>query len=297
VSGVQKATDARKDMAAQLLMKAMAHKNIPFNFVTSSYFKSYVDFVSASVFTAPTRYDLVKALEHICDTIATRVQNQLRRSPYMAICTDSWTSNGRHLTAVTAGNPGCTIYLNSYENLGSDSADAGAGALSDCVMTSLGYKVDMDPASSDFPHGKVAIMTSDTTNVMPATARELGKLPLCKGLLWAPCFPHVCNLLLLDQLKVPAIANLLAHSRTITAVFRNGSFRKLFLMCAAHFAHLVSSCDLILYVLSAAREAWLQVVLRSSLLLLTLTADAGMPKIPTASCKRLARHASPPSAS
>jgi hypothetical protein len=103
--------------------------------------------------------------------------------------------------------------------------------LHDCTMTSLGYKVDMDPGKPEYPHGKLSVMTSDTTSIMPAIARELGKLPLCKGLVWAPCFPHVCNLLLLDQLKVPAIAKLLAHSRQITAVFRVGGFRKLFLMC------------------------------------------------------------------
>jgi hypothetical protein len=49
---------------------------------------------------------------------------------------------------------------------------------------------------------------------------------------WAPCLAHVANLLLLDQLKVPAIASLLAHAKQIAKVFRAGNFSKLFLLCA-----------------------------------------------------------------
>jgi hypothetical protein len=75
-------------------------------------------------------------------------------------------------------------------------------------------------------------MSSDTTALMPATARALGTSKLCKGMQWAPCLAHVANLLLLDQLKVPAIASLLAHAKQIAKVFRSGNFRKLFLLCA-----------------------------------------------------------------
>jgi hypothetical protein len=39
---------------------------------------------------------------------------------------------------------------------------------------------------------------------------------------------HVANLLLLRQLRVPAIASLLAHAKQIAKVFRVGNFRKLF---------------------------------------------------------------------
>jgi hypothetical protein len=99
-------------------------------------------------------------------------------------------------------------------------------------MISLGFKVDMDPHDSNFPTAKVAMMTSDTTALMPATARALGTSKLCKGMQWAPCMAHVANLLLLDQLKVPAIASLLAHAKQIAKVFRVGNFRKLFLLCA-----------------------------------------------------------------
>ena len=64
-------------------------------------------------------------------------------------------------------------------------------------------------------------------------ARALGKTNLCKGMQWASCFSHVCNLNLLDQLQVPAIANMLAHAKQIAKVFRSGHFRKLFMMCVS----------------------------------------------------------------
>jgi hypothetical protein len=81
----------------------------------------------------------------------------------------------------------------------------------------------MDPHDSNFPTAKVAVMTSDTTALMPATARALGTSKLCNGMQWAPCMAHVANLLLLDQLKVPTIASLLAHAKQIARVFRVGN--------------------------------------------------------------------------
>jgi hypothetical protein len=89
----------------------------------------------------------------------------------------------------------------------------------------------MDPHDSNFPTAKVAVMTSDTTALMSATARALGTSKFCKGMQWAPCMANVANLLLLDQLKVPTIASLLAHAKQIARVFRVGNFRKLFLLC------------------------------------------------------------------
>jgi hypothetical protein len=228
----KKANKFSHKRATQLLMQALAHKNVPFNFVTSPAFQEYVDYVSESKHHAPTRWDLVKALEEICDILAAKTQKQMSDSLCLAVCADSWSSAGRHLTAVTGGNPGLNVYLNSYENLGSEDAQSAADAIQGCLMTSLGFQVDMDPQDANFPTAKVAVMTSDTTALMPATARALGTSKLCKGMQWAPCLAHVANLLLLDQLKVPAIASLLAHAKQIAKVFRAGNFRKLFLLCA-----------------------------------------------------------------
>jgi hypothetical protein len=212
-------------------MQALARKNVPFNFVTSLAFQEYVDHVSESKRHASTRWDLVKALEEICDIFMAKTQKQMSESLFLAVCADSWSSAGRHLTAVTGGNPGLNIYPNSYENLGSEGAQGAADAIQQCGMTRLGFKVDMDLHDSNFPTAKVAVMTSDTTALMPATARALGTSKFCKGMQWAPCIAHVANLLLLDQLKVPAIASLLAHAKQIARVFRTGNFRMLFLLC------------------------------------------------------------------
>jgi hypothetical protein len=67
---------------------------------------------------------------------------------------------------------------------------------------------------------------------MPATSRELAKKPMFQCLVWFPCFSHVANLCLLDMLKVPAIAGLLASAKQITTTFRVGNFRKQFVAYA-----------------------------------------------------------------
>jgi hypothetical protein len=229
---VKKATKSDQTVANQLLMKALAQKNIAFSFVESEYFQAYVSYITAGLYKAPSRHHLVAALEDICDVLTTKIRQVLTASPYMSICADSWTKAGRHVTAITAGSPGQSIYMNSYENLGSDTAEVSAMAIHECIMVSLGLKPDMSSSELSFPVGKVAVMTSDTTAVMPATAKRLGEMDLCKGLVWAPCFSHVANLLLLDQLKVHAIADLLAHAKQIVTTFRVGNFRKLFIMCA-----------------------------------------------------------------
>jgi hypothetical protein len=229
LSGVTKASLADHKAAAQLLMKALAEKNVPFNFVTSPYFQAYVAFVSGLSYSTPSRYDVVKALEDICDILCTKMQKQLAKTPFLSIQADSWSSAGRHVTAVMGGVAGNIMYLNSYENHGADNAEASAAAIHDCVLASMGLKPDLNPADPSYPEAKVSVAITDTTYVMPATARELRKKPLFKGMLWGPCFPHVANLFLLDQLKIPAVAQLLAHSKQITITFRSGNFRKLFL--------------------------------------------------------------------
>jgi hypothetical protein len=81
---------------------------------------------------------------------------------------------------------------------------------------------------------------------MPATNKALNKFALFKGCSWVPCFSHVGNLALLDQLKIPSIAKLLSHAKQIVTVFRAGTFRKVFLLCASALLdglqHSATSC-------------------------------------------------------
>jgi hypothetical protein len=71
-------------------------------------------------------------------------------------------------------------------------------------------------AAEALPVSKVAGVTSDTTNVMPATMRELGRLPIFKGCIWVTCACHVLNSFLLDQVKqVEQIKELLVLAKGI----------------------------------------------------------------------------------
>jgi hypothetical protein len=142
------------------------------------------------------------------------------------------------VTAITAGRPGLTIYMNSYENLCTDDAVLGAEAIAACILTSLGLEEGCDTDNTAYP-SKLAVLTSDTTAMMPAMARRLRKMPLCKGLVWAPCFSHVANLLLQDQLHVPDTTELLAHAKQIVLTFRSGSFRKLFIPNAVSLSYVL----------------------------------------------------------
>jgi hypothetical protein len=71
-------------------------------------------------------------------------------------------------------------------------------------------------------------MTSDTTNLMPATAMKLrGEYPLFKNMLWVPCSPHVLSLFLQDQAKsIPSIKHHLSDSKDIYTVFGSGAPKK-----------------------------------------------------------------------
>jgi hypothetical protein len=109
-------------------------------------------------------------------------------------------------------------------------------AIHECIIVSLGLKPDMSSSELSFPVGKVAVMPSDTTAVMPATAKLLGEVDLCKGLdvvlRYLASVPLSRGQLLLDQLKVFAITDLLAHAKQIVTTFPVGNFRKLFIICA-----------------------------------------------------------------
>lgn len=155
VVAVKQAGRPECKVAAQLLMKALAEKNVPFNFVTSKYFQAYVAFVSGLTYRAPSRYNLIASLEQISEIIATKVLKTFTNAAFMGICADSWTSGGRHVTAITAGLPGTSLYLNSYDNLGADDAVTTAAALHECVLVSMQLPRDMDQSNSMYPTGKV----------------------------------------------------------------------------------------------------------------------------------------------
>lgn len=193
-------------------------------------FADCISFLSEGRHASVTRYHLMLALQNLCSRIDSKKCNILSDYSLIGFSADSWTKDGRHMTAMTTGNPGTSFYLNSY--LGSDTAVASADAIHQCMLGSLRLPCDLDSKDPKYPFAKVSVFTSDTTNVMPATNRELCKIPMFKGCVWVSCFPHVGNLFLLDQLKIPSIAKLLSHAKQIALTFRVGAFRKIFLRCA-----------------------------------------------------------------
>ena len=225
------ATKADCRFAAELLMKALAERGVAFDFTTNRYFQAFVSFVSKKRHSAPSRYELVKALDDITERISQKLREMLERTAFVGICVDAWTKAGRHLSAVTGGSPGISALLNAYETHGADNAENTAIAIIDCVLSAMGHDPDMPTEHASFPTAKVSVITTDTTNMMPAMARLLAEHPLCLGAVWARCFAHVGNLLLLDQLKVHSVGQLLAHCTQAVRVFRIPAIRKLFLMC------------------------------------------------------------------
>jgi hypothetical protein len=219
--------------ATELLMKALAEKNVPFNFVSSRYFQAYVKKISQQRYSAPSRYYLLKSLDFLSNTITSKLKVVVMKPAFVPFCADAWTKAGRHLTAITGGAPGRSLYLGSYECNVSETAEVVSKALHGTLLETLGCKATLSTTDQAYPKHKVSVFTSDTTNLMPATARALRAYPLLSGLIWIPCFSHIANLLLLDQLQATCIAALLAHCKQITNTFRAGLFRKLFMMCAS----------------------------------------------------------------
>jgi hypothetical protein len=101
------------------------------------------------------------------------------------------------------------------------------------VLAAIGCDPELGPRNPDIPKGKVAMMTSDTAKVMPATARALAAnydLFAC----------HVLNLYLVDQMKICSTKQLLQRCNAIVNTFRHGAARKLFLLCAPAWFTVVS---------------------------------------------------------
>jgi hypothetical protein len=137
--------------------------------VASTEFNQCVQHISKHEHKSPSRYYLMLALEDLCKRLDAKKATVLGKCSCIDFAADSWTQVGCHIARLTAGNPGSSIYLSSYENLGSDNAPASADAIHQCMLSAMGLPTDLSPEDSRYPHHKVAICISDTTNVMPGT--------------------------------------------------------------------------------------------------------------------------------
>jgi hypothetical protein len=199
------------------------------NAIAHPLFDAYVLHVSGQRHKAPTRYFLMLALDRPAERIRNHIVQKTLKSTYVGLQLDSWSSGGRHLTALCTSVPGEQFFASAYENWREDTAANSAVAVNACTQQLLGLS-PTGSAAEALPVSKVAGVTSDTTNVMPATVRELARLPIFKGCIWVPCACHVLNSFLLDQVKqVEQIKELLVLAKGIVDVFRVQAFRRIFL--------------------------------------------------------------------
>jgi hypothetical protein len=158
------------------------------------------------------------------DQLAKRVQNhivqKMIKSTYVGLQLDSWSSEGRHLTTLCTSVPGARFFASAYESWRDDTAANSAVAVDACTQQLLALS-PVGSAAKGLPVSKVAGVMSDTTNVMPATVRELRGLPLFKGCIWVPCACHVLNSFLSDQVKqVEKVRELFVLAKGIVDVFQ-----------------------------------------------------------------------------
>ena len=71
------------------MMKALAEKHVPIDFVKSKYFQAYVASTMGHTYKAPSGYDLVKVLEDTCNIIHTKIRKMFKSAAFVAICVDS----------------------------------------------------------------------------------------------------------------------------------------------------------------------------------------------------------------
>jgi hypothetical protein len=144
-------------------------------------------------------------VKQLAELSASRVKSMLQQeSPHFSIQEDGRTRFSRHFCAVTAGGYGSSAFLGCYDIIeGVENAAQKAAAINKTVLAAIGCDPELGPRHPDISKGKVAMMTSDTAKVMPATARALAaNYDLFAGMVWVPCACHVLNLYLVDQMKI-----------------------------------------------------------------------------------------------
>jgi hypothetical protein len=161
------------------------------------------------------------------------ISRQLKARPFLSFEEDSSTRHDKHFHSVTAGMQGTSYLAGTFEiTRGSESAVNQAHAQHATLLSALGLDATLPADDSSIPFGKVAALTSDTTNVMPATAKELSLYPLCHIMFWAPCAAHELGLFLKDKMKIQNIKAFLGKAGRIASIFKSGAANKLISTCA-----------------------------------------------------------------
>jgi hypothetical protein len=219
--------------ATELLTRAMLRHHVAPWFLTSPELKALFKVISNGQYQVPTRYQFWQMTDTMSQRAAEIISRQLNARPFFSFEEDSWTRHNKHFHAVTAGMQGTSCLAGTFEiTRGSESAVNQAHSLHATLLSALGLNATLPADDTSIPHGKVAAMTSDTANVMPATAKELAQYPLCHNMFWVPCAAHELGLFLKDQMKIQNIKAFLGKAGRIASIFKSGAANKLISTCA-----------------------------------------------------------------
>jgi hypothetical protein len=119
---------------------------------------AYVHRVSRQRHNAPTRYFLLLALDRLAEHVRSNIVQKMSKSTYVGLQLDSWSSGGRHLTALCTSVPGAQFFASAHESWREDTAANSAVAMDACTQQLLGLS-PVGTAAKALPVSKVSGVT------------------------------------------------------------------------------------------------------------------------------------------
>jgi hypothetical protein len=83
------------------------------NAIAHPLFDEYVLHVSGQRHKSPTRYFLMLALDRLAERVRNNIVKKMSKSTYVGLQLDSWSSEGRHLTALCTSAPGAQFFASA----------------------------------------------------------------------------------------------------------------------------------------------------------------------------------------
>jgi hypothetical protein len=118
----------------ELLMRWCTATATAPNAIAHPLFDAYVPHVSGQRHKAPTRYFLTLALDQLAERVQNHIVQKMLKSTYGGLQLDSWSSEGRHLTALCTSVPGAQFFASAYESCREDTAANSAVAVDACTQ-------------------------------------------------------------------------------------------------------------------------------------------------------------------
>jgi len=202
-----------------LLFRWLTTRNLSYSMVNSREMKDMMGALHPGYSMASVE-TLKSILEQQTKIVNAKVRTYLQTNLVAgSLSADGWTAVngdayfGLLLHFIDDGGVHQTVLLSALPKTGSQTAIA--------LATRIREILDLWGLTSEYSNPltkrKIKWFTSDTTNVMPATVRDL-------GFEWIPCFAHVLNLIVQDALKSsPVIRDILMRCRKICTYFKKSS--------------------------------------------------------------------------